>query len=44
MKRTTIRVIRIEESKDFYFKWSENVFNKITENFLNIRKDMSIKI
>jgi hypothetical protein len=35
----------IEESKDSQLKWSDNIFNKITEeNFPNIKKEMAINV
>jgi hypothetical protein len=45
MKRTKLRIIRIEENNDSQLKGPENVFNKIIEeNFLNLKKEMSIKV
>jgi hypothetical protein len=45
VKRLKLRLIRIEENKDFQLKGPENVFNKIIEeNFLNLKKDIAIKI
>ena len=45
MKRPNLRIIRIEENEDSQRKGSENVFNKIIEeNFLNLKKEMVIKV
>ena len=45
MKRQNLRIIRIEENKDFQPKGPENVFNKITEeNFSNVKKEIDIKV
>ena len=44
MKRSNLRIIRIEENKDSQLKGPENVFNKIIgENFPNQKKNMAIK-
>ena len=40
-----LRIIGIEESEDLHLKGPINIFNKIREeNFLNLRKQMSINI
>jgi hypothetical protein len=45
MKGTNLRIIGIEKNKDSQLKGPENVFNKIIEeNFLNLKKEMDIKI
>ena len=45
MKRPNLRISGIEENEDFQLKGPENVFNKIIEeNFLNLKKDMAIKV
>jgi hypothetical protein len=45
MKRTNLRIIRIEENEDSQLKGPENVFNKIIEeNFPNPKKEMAIKV
>jgi hypothetical protein len=45
MKRTNLRIIRIEENKDYQLKGPENIFNKmIKENFPNLKKELDIKI
>lgn len=45
MKRPYLRIIGIEEGEKFQLKFTENICNKIIdENFLNIKKDMSIKV
>jgi hypothetical protein len=45
MRRPSLRIIGIEQSKDSQFKGSVNVFNKIIEeNFPNLKKEMSMNI
>ena len=45
MKRPNLRIIRIEENKDYQLKGPENIFNKmIKENFPNLKKELDIKI
>jgi hypothetical protein len=45
MKRPNLRIIWIEEKEDSQLKGNGNVFNKIIEeNFLNLKKEMDIKI
>jgi hypothetical protein len=45
MKRPKLRIIGIEESKDFHLKGLENIFNKIIEeSFPNLKKEMVINI
>jgi hypothetical protein len=44
MKRLNLRIIRIEEGEDSQFKGSANIFNKIEENFPNLKKDMTKNI
>jgi hypothetical protein len=45
MKRTNLRIIRIEENEDSQLKGPENVFNKIIEeNFSNLKKEIDIKV
>jgi hypothetical protein len=45
MKRTNLRIIRIEENKESQLKGPENVFNKIIEeSFPNLKKEMDIKV
>jgi hypothetical protein len=45
MKRSNLRIIRIEENEDSQLKGCEKVFNKITEeNFPNLKKEMTIKV
>ena len=45
MKRTNLRIIRIEENKDYQLKGPENIFNKIIEeNLPNLRKEVAIKV
>ena len=44
-KRPNLRIIRIEESKDFQLKGPENMYNKIIEeNFTNLKKQMAINV
>jgi len=39
MRRSNVKIIGIEESKDFQLKVLVNFFNKIIEeNFLNLKK------
>jgi hypothetical protein len=45
MKRLTLQIIGIEEVDETQFKGTENIFNKIFEDFFNIKEnDMTIKI
>ena len=45
MRRPNLKIIGIEESKDFQLKGPVNVFNKIIEeNFPNPKKDMPMNI
>jgi hypothetical protein len=39
MKRPNLRIIGIEEGEDSQFKEPENIFNKILEHFLNLKRD-----
>ena len=43
MKRPNIRIIGIEGEK-LQLKGTENIFNKIIENFPNLKKDMPMKV
>jgi hypothetical protein len=41
MKRPNLRIIRIEENKDFQLKGPQKAFNKIIEeNFTSLKKQM----
>jgi len=45
MRRSNLRIIGIEESKDFQLKEPINIFNKtIEENFPNLKEEMSMNI
>jgi DNA-directed RNA polymerase beta subunit len=45
MKRPSLRIIGIEESKDSNLKGPKNTFNKIIEaNFPNLKKEMTINV
>ena len=45
MKRQNQRTIGIEEGKEIQVKGRKNIFNKIIkENFLNLRKELPIKV
>jgi len=45
MRRSNLKIICIEESKDSQIKWPVNIFNKIIEeNSPNLKKEMSINI
>jgi hypothetical protein len=44
VKRTNLRIIGIEESKDSQLKGPVNIFNKIIENFPNLKKEMPINV
>jgi hypothetical protein len=45
MRRTNLRVIDIEESKDSQLKGSVNIFNKIIEeNVPNLKEEMPMNI
>jgi hypothetical protein len=44
MRRLNLKIIGIEESKDFQLKGPVNIFNKfIEEKFPNVKKEMPIK-
>lgn len=36
MKRLNQRIRGIEEGKEFYFQWAENIFNKIIEEIFSL--------
>ena len=43
MRKPNLRVIGRKQSKDFQYRWPENIFNKIIEeNFPNLKKEMAI--
>ena len=45
MRRPDLRIISIDENKDFQRKGPVNIFNKIIEeNFPNLKKDMPMNI
>jgi len=44
MRRSNLRIIGIEESEDSQLKGPVNIFNKIIENFPNLKKEMQINI
>jgi hypothetical protein len=45
MKRPNLRIIDLEESKDFQLKGPATTFNKIIEeNFLNLMKEIHVNI
>ena len=45
MRKPNLRIIGIEETKDFQIKGPVNVFNKIIEeNFPNLKKEMPMHI
>ena len=45
MRRPNLRIICIDENKDFQLKGPVNIFNKIIEeNFLNLKKEMLMNI
>jgi len=44
MQRSNLRIIGIEESEDSQPKGPVNIFNKIEENFPNLKKEMPIYI
>ena len=45
MRRPNLRITGIEESEDFQFNGTGNIFNKIIEeNFPNLMKEMPINI
>jgi hypothetical protein len=45
MKRLNLRIIGIEESKDFKLKGPENFFNKIIEEkFLSLKNEIAIYV
>jgi hypothetical protein len=45
MKRPNLRIIEIEESEDSQLKGPKNISNNIIEeNFLNLKKEMTINI
>jgi hypothetical protein len=44
MRRPNLRIIGINENKNFQLKRLVNIFNKIEENFPNLKKEMTINI
>jgi hypothetical protein len=45
MRRPNLRIIGIQEIEDSQLKGTVNIFNKIIEeNFLNLKKEMSMNI
>jgi hypothetical protein len=45
MRRTNLRIIRVDDNEDFQLKGPVNIFNKIMEeNFPNLKKEMSMNI
>jgi len=44
MKRPNLRIIGIEENEDSQLKGPEYIFNKIIENFPNLKKEMARKV
>jgi hypothetical protein len=45
MRRPNLRIIGIEERKDFHLNRPVNIFNKIIEeNFPNLKKEMPMNI
>ena len=45
VKRLNLRILWIEEGKDFHLQDPENIFKKIIEeNFPNLKKEMLINI
>ena len=44
MRKPSLRIIGIEESEDSHLKGPINIFDKIIENFPNIKKVMPINI
>jgi hypothetical protein len=43
IKRPNLRIIGIKEGKQVQAKGIHNIFNKITENFPNLEKTVSIQ-
>jgi len=44
MRRLNLRIIGIEESKDAQLKGPVNIFNKIIEDFPNLKKEMPMNM
>jgi hypothetical protein len=44
MRRPNLRRIRIDEKENFQLKGPVNIFNKIEENFPNLKKEMPMNI
>ena len=44
MRRPNLRIIGVDENEDFQLKGPANIFNKIIENFPNLKKEMHINI
>ena len=45
MRRSNLRIIKIEDGEDSKLKGPENIFNKtIEENFHNLKKEMPINV
>jgi hypothetical protein len=40
MRRPNLRIIRVDENEDSQVKGRANIFNKIIENFSNLKKEM----
>jgi hypothetical protein len=44
IKIPNMRIMGIEEVEEVQIKGMHNMFNKITENFLNLNKDLPIQV
>ena len=45
MRRSNLRIIRVDENEDFQLKEPADIFSKIiVENFPNLKKDMAMNI
>jgi hypothetical protein len=44
MRRPNLRITSIDKNEDFHLKGPVNIFNKIIENFPNLKKDVPMNI
>jgi hypothetical protein len=44
MRRPNLQIVGVDENEDFQLKEPTNIFNKIIENFPNLKKEMPMTI
>ena len=44
MRRPNLQIVGVDENEDFQLKEPTNIFNKIIENFPNLKKEMPMNI